>query len=110
MAEKQELTALLGKTFRGTVVEDPVLEPYFVVRYAEGGFGVIKKRVDDSGKLRIRVLSYPSTFTGCLQYIAREQLNVGGTSYPSIQKYIEEWKKISTRILEAYKEWNVENI
>lgn len=110
MAEKQDLVTLLGKTFKGTVVEDPVLEPYFVVRYAEGGFGVIKKRTDDSGKLRIRVLSYPSTFVGCLHYIAKEQLNVGGSVYSSIQQYIDDWKKITTRILEAYKEWNVESI
>lgn len=110
MNKKEELKKLLGKTFKGTLIQDDILEPYFIVRYAEGGFGVMKTRTDGKGNLRFKALCYPSSFTGCLDTVAKEQLHGEGQYYDSIQEYIENWKKISTAVLNAYKDWDVKAI
>lgn len=111
MTEHQEqLLNLLGKSFRGTLVQDEILEPFFIVRYADGGFGVMKTRIDGKGNLKFRVLGYPSSFTGCLDSIAKEKQHEEGKVYNSIQEYIENWKKISKTITEAYKDWDVNRI
>ena len=105
----KQLKELLGPTFKGTLIQDEILEPYFIVRYAEGGFGVMKTRLDAKGSLRFKALCYPSSFMNCLDVVAKEKLHET-QYYDSIQEYIESWKKISTTILNAYKDWNVNAI
>lgn len=106
----EELRPILGKTCKDTVVVDPVLGPYFILRYEEGGFGVMKTRRDGNGNLKYRAMGYPSSFVGCLEMVAKEILHEGGKSYESIQAYISAWKEVSNRILNAYKDWNVKLI
>lgn len=110
MEKEQKLLDLLGKTFKGTLIQDKILDPYFIVRYADGGFGVMKSRQDSKGSLKFKVLSYPSTFLGCLDTIAKEKQHGEGQEYKSIQEYIESWKAISKTIINAYKNWGVESI
>lgn len=111
MTEHQEqLLKLLPKTFKGTLIQDEILEPFFIVRYAEGGFGVMKTRLDGKGNLKYKAISYPSTFMGCLDTVAKEKQHQEGQTYNSIQEYIESWKSISRSILEAYKNWDINNI
>lgn len=111
MTEHQEqLLNLLGKSFKGTLIQDEILEPYFIVRYAEGGFGVMKTRIDGKGNLKFRVLGYPSSFLSCLDSIAKEKQHEEGKVYNTIQEYIENWKSISRSILDAYKDWDVNRI
>lgn len=98
---------LLGKSFKGTLIHDEVLDPYFIVRYAEGGFGVMKTRVDGKGNTKFKVVGYPSTFLGSLDMVAREKQHGEGQAYNSIQDYIDSWKKILTEIINAYKKWDV---
>lgn len=107
---REQLLKLLGKTFKGTLIQDEILEPFFIVRYAEGGFGVMKTRIDGKGNLKFRVIGYPSTFLVCLDMIAKEKQHEEGQVYNSIQEYIESWKKISKTITEAYKDWDVNRI
>lgn len=107
---REELLKLLGKTFKGTLILDEILDPYFIIRYAEGGFGVFQTRLDSKENLKYKTVGYPSTFTGCLDLIAKEQQHKEGQIYESIQEYISNWKEICTRILKAYKEWNVNRI
>lgn len=106
---REELIKILGKAFKGTLIQDDLLNPYFIVRYADGGFGVMRAREDAKGALKYRAISYPSSFLGCLDAIAKEQLNGEGKVY-TIQEYIETWKAVSTRILEAYKNWDINQI
>lgn len=108
--DKNQILTLLGKTFKGTLIQDPILDPYFIVRYAEGGFGVMKCRTDQKGNLKFRAIGYPTNFLSGLNMIAQEQLHGEGQSYDSIQKYISNWNEISSRILNAYKDWNVNKI
>lgn len=99
---------ILGPTFKGTVIEDPVLDPYFITY--SGGFTVSKKRLDPKGNLKYRDLCYPSSFLGCLDRIAKEKLHEDGTAYSTVQEYIEKWKEISNTLLDAYKNWEISNI
>lgn len=99
---------VLGPTFKGTIIEDPVLEPYFIQN--SGGFTVSKKREDANGDIKYKDICYPSTFTSCLEHIAKAQLHEDGKMFSSIQEYIDAWKKVSRTILDAHKEWNSEKI
>ena len=102
-----ELKPLLGKTFKDTLIIDPALGPYFILHYEEGGWGVLKTRRDGSGNLKFRVLAYPSTFIGCLEYIAKEIQNESGAVYTTIQDYISNWNKVCDRIRNVYVDWKV---
>lgn len=107
---QKQLLELLGKSFRGTLIQDEILEPYFIVHYAEGGFGVMKTRLDSKGNLKFKSISYPSTFLACLNTVAIEKQHQEGQSYNSIQEYIESWKNVSSRILNAYTDWEIAKI
>lgn len=102
-----ELKPLLGKTFKDTLIVDPVLGPYFILRYEEGGWGVLKTRRDSSGNLKYRALAYPATFMGSLEYVAKELQNESGKVYESIQDYISNWTEICNKIRNVYKDWKV---
>ena len=104
-----EVRKALGKKFSGTIIEDPVLEPYFIICYGPGDFSINKKRTDLHGKFKFSTIRYPSTFFGCLDSIAKEKLNETG-DYQSIQDYIEAWKNVSETVRRAYKDWNIDSI
>lgn len=92
------------------VIEDPILEPYYVVNYAEGGWGVCMKRLSGKGELKYKELCFPTKFVSCLDTIAKAKMRDNRKAYSSIQEYIEEWKQISNLILDAGKVWNVPEI
>lgn len=102
------LTVLLNT--KDVVIEDPVLEPYFIVNYAEGGWGVCKKRLSAKGELKYSDVSYPARFVKCLDEIAKSKLRDKGEHYTSIRNYIEDWKQVANLILDANKVWNVPEI
>lgn len=103
----EELKPLLGKSFKDTLIYDPVLGPCFIVKYADGGWGVMRTRRDGKGNLKWTVLGYPATFQSCLNRVASSQLNTEGEIFDSIQKYISKWEEISNRIINAYKNYQV---
>lgn len=104
-----ELAKVLGKSFNGTVIEDPILEPYFIICYGPGDFAVNRKRIDVHGNLKFSTLRYPGTFCSCLDSIAKEKM-CEKRDYESIQDYITSWKEISSTILNAYRDWNVNKV
>lgn len=106
----EELKPLLGKTFKDTLIVDPVLGPYFILKYVDGGWGVMKTRRDGSGNLRYRAVGYPANFMSCLDKVAKELQHEEGKVFESLQEYITSWKEVSTRILTAYKDWDVNQI
>lgn len=104
MLTLDSIKKLLGPNFKESVIYDPILDPYFIVRYAEGGFGVMKTRTDKNGNLKFKVESYPSSFAGCLDKIAKEKLHTsedGPVFYGTLQEYIAKWNEISRTLLES---------
>ena len=86
---------LLGPRFTGSVIEDEVMEPYFITCTAGSCYTVSKKRIDKYGKLKYTEICYPCTLEGCLNRIAKEKVNGdnGIKSYNSLREYVDSWQK-----------------
>lgn len=106
----EELKAALGKTFKDTLIVDPAFGPHFIIRYSDGGWGVMKTRRDGNGKLKWRVLGYPSTFMSCLEMIAKELQHEEGAVFENVQSYVEKWSGICDMFQKLHKKWEVKLI
>tara|TARA_X000001316_G_scaffold8434_1_gene2231 strand:- start:329 stop:640 length:312 start_codon:yes stop_codon:yes gene_type:complete len=83
-----------------TIIEDPILEPYFITKSQAGGYVVYKRVVrGENDNEYLQSLGYPSTFNYSLKMVAKEMLNDGSERhYTSIQDYIKEWEKIQNKL------------
>lgn len=104
------IKTVLPESNKDIIIEDPVLEPYFIVNYAEGGWGVCMKRLSQKGELKYKDVCYPARFVSCLDTVAKAKMQDTGKHYISIQEYIQDWKQVSDRVLDACKVWNVPEI
>ena len=82
-----------------TVIEDPVMEPFFIAKSSSGGYTVYE-RVNKGEKDTpyIKTICYPSTFNSALKVVCRELLNNKSNHYTSIKDYISEWEGIQEKI------------
>ena len=79
-----------------TVVQDPVMEPFFIAKSQSGGYTVYERVIKGEKNTEyIKTICYPSNFNGALKVVAREKLNSGTQKvYNSLQEYIAKWKDI----------------
>ena len=86
-----------------TVIEDPVMEPFFITRSQTGGYTVFERVVKgENNTSYIKTVSYPSNFGNALRTIAREILNEEGKTY-DLKSYVDRWEEVKnslTSILE----------
>src|SRR5210317_747782 len=86
-----------------TLIQDPVMEPFFITRSQTGGYTVYERVIKgDNDTEYIKTLGYPSKFGNALQMVAREKLNENGKTY-DLKSYMERWEDIKnslTSILE----------
>jgi len=86
-----------------TVIQDPVMQPYFVTRSQTGGYTVYERVIKgENDTAYIKTLGYPSTFGSALKMVANELLNEGGKTY-DLKSYVERWENVKnslTSILE----------
>ena len=86
-----------------TLIEDPVMEPFFISRSQTGGYTVYERVIKgDNNTEYIKTVSYPSTFGYALKVVAREILNEEGKTY-SLKEYVDRWENVKnslTSILE----------
>ena len=86
-----------------TIVEDPVMEPFFITRSQTGGYTVYERVVKGENNTEyIKTLGYPSNFGNALKTVAREILNVSGKEY-DLKSYVKRWEDVKnslTSILE----------
>lgn len=81
-----------------TVIEDAVLEPYFITRSPSGGFTLYERVIKGENNTEyIKTICYPSNFQYALKKAAEELLN-SNKSYSSLKDYISEYKVIQNRI------------
>lgn len=81
-----------------TVIEDAVLEPYFITRSPSGGFTLYERVIKGENDTEyIKTICYPSNFQYALKKAAEELLN-SNKSYSSLKDYISEYKVIQNRI------------
>ena len=86
-----------------TIIEDGVLEPFFITNSQTGGYTVYERvsRGKDN-KEYLRTVAYPSTFDNALRIVAREKLHSGDKrKYTSIKEYMDRWRGITDSIKEA---------
>jgi hypothetical protein len=79
-----------------TVIEDPIMEPFFITHSSSGGYTVyerVNRGKDD--KAYLRTVCYPSTFNHALKTVSKELLNINGNKhFRTIKEYIETWNSI----------------
>lgn len=83
-----------------TIIEDPVLEPFFITNSQNGGYTVYERIEKSSNKKTyIRTVGYPSTFNHALKIVAKEKLNLGEKSkFTTIKEYVDKWESITKSI------------
>lgn len=79
-----------------TIIEDPIMEPFFITHSSSGGYTVyerVNRGKDD--KAYLRTVCYPSTFNYALRAVSKELLNLSGNKhYRTIKEYINVWNSI----------------
>jgi len=82
-----------------TVIEDPVMEPFFIAKSSSGGYTVYERVVKGDNKTPyIKTICYPGTFNHALKSVSRELLNNGNNHYTSVKSYMVEWKEIQDKM------------
>jgi len=86
-----------------TIIQDPILEPFFIATSKVGGYTVYERvNKGKDNKSYLRTVCYPSTFNYALKQIAKEKLNAGeGQLFSSIQEYVTKWEEITQSIESA---------
>ena len=86
-----------------TIIQDPVMEPFFITRSQSGGYTVYERVVKGENNTEyIKTISYPSRFGNALKTVAQEKLNEGGQTY-DLKSYVKRWETVKeslTSILE----------
>ena len=81
-----------------TVIQDPVMEPYFVTRSQTGGYTVYERVIKgENDTAYIKTLGYPSTFGNALKMVANELLNEEGKTY-DLKSYVERWESVKSSL------------
>jgi hypothetical protein len=79
-----------------TVIQDPVMEPFFISKSQSGGYTVYERVVKGEKDTEyIKTICYPSTFNSALKKVANEKLNNGESKVYDLKSYITRWEAIN---------------
>jgi|TARA_R100000030_G_scaffold59539_1_gene44789 hypothetical protein len=82
-----------------TVIEDPVMEPFFIAKSSSGGYTVYERVIKgENNTPYIKTICYPSNFNHALKTVCKEMLNTKSNHYTSIKDYIKEWNDIEKKM------------
>ena len=82
-----------------TIIEDTVMEPFFITRSPNNGYTVYERVVKGEKNTEyIKNICYPSNFGNALKAIAREKLNEEGKTY-DLKSYIERWESVKDSLI-----------
>ena len=83
-----------------TIIEDPIMEPFFIVKSASSGYTVYEKVIrGENDTAYFKTICYPSTFNHALKVVARELLpTTGGKHFTTIKQYISTWNEIEQKM------------
>jgi hypothetical protein len=83
-----------------TLIEDPIMEPFFITHSPSGGYTVyerVNRGKDD--KAYLRTVCYPATFNHALKTVSKELLNFNENKhFKTIKEYIETWNSIEQKM------------
>ena len=78
-----------------TLIQDPVMEPFFIAKSQSGGYTVYERVIKgDNNTEYIKTVCYPANFSYALKKVAEEKLNEK-KSYSSIKEYVDTYDTIS---------------
>lgn len=83
-----------------TIIEDIIMEPFFIVKSSAGGY-VVYERVTKGEKSNqyIKTHGYPSSFNNALRMVSKELLNQSNSRhYSSIKEYIETFERLEKQM------------
>lgn len=82
------------------IIEDPIMEPFFLTQSKVGGFAVHKRVIKGENNTEyIQTLAYPSNFNSALRLVSKELLNTSKkTHYKSIKEYISSWNQVKNKM------------
>lgn len=82
-----------------TIIQDPVMEPFFIAKSQSGGYTVYERVVKgDNNTEYIKTICYPGSFNHALKSVAREKLNSGDKTIYSLKEYVTRWESIQKEI------------
>ena len=82
-----------------TIIEDSVMEPFFIAKSTSGGYTLYERVIKGENNTHyIKTICYPATFNAALKSVCRELLNSKSNHYTSIKDYISEWRTIQEKI------------
>jgi len=83
-----------------TIIEDPMMEPFFITKSTSGGFTVYEKVTrGEKDNEYLRTVCYPSNFGNALKKVAKELLNHSEKKhYGTVKEYIQSWNEIEQKI------------
>ena len=83
-----------------TLIQDPVMEPFFISKSQSGGYTVYERVVKGNNDTEyIKTVSYPASFNGALKRVANEKLNNGESKVYNLQEYVTRWENIQKEML-----------
>ena len=81
-----------------TIVEDPVMEPFFITRWQTGGYTVYERVIKGENNTEyIKTVCYPGNFGYALKTIAEEKTN-HSKNYSTIKDYVLKYKSYQDQI------------
>jgi len=85
---------------KDTIVEDPILDPYFITKSTVGGYTVYQRVEKGTANTKyIKTINYPASFNSALKTIATQKLNHHDKlHYTSLKEYIATWREIEQGI------------
>ena len=82
-----------------TIIEDSIMEPFFIAKSSSGGYTVYERVVKgDNDTHYIKTICYPANFNYALKAVSREMLNSKSNHYTTIKSYVKEWKDIEEKM------------
>lgn len=83
-----------------TIIQDPIMEPFFIAKSQSGGYTVYERVIKGENKTEyIKTVCYPSNFGGALKTVAREILNGDPTKKVySLKEYANRWESIKNSL------------
>ena len=84
-----------------TIIQDPVMEPFFITKSSSVGGFTVYERVNrgKDGKSYLRTVSYPSNFNSALKTVAKELLSYSDKKqYNTVKEYIQSWNEIEEKL------------
>ena len=83
-----------------TIIQDPVMEPFFISKSQSGGYTVYERVIKGENNTEyIKTICYPGTFNHALKSVAREKLNSGETNIYNLKEYVSRWENILKEML-----------